>query len=190
MSLVIAVAYQKGITVIGDTRAKNSKTNMIISESCKKVIRVNNKVLIGFSGTLEPFQKIYQIFYQTEHEHINDFGVEDVANKLSLFAKSLYNDTKCNDNLQIVFAGINSNKKPALINALWRNNFKLDISIVDSNNIIYSVLNPDGFDFSNILEKELSCKSSIRKAIYNTIKYASIQSDTINNRPFGYQILC
>lgn len=190
MSIVIAVASAKGIIVVGDTRAINSESKQIVSESCKKVVRINENVLVGFTGTLDPFLAIYDAFKVMAKNTTKTCSLEYTANALSLLAKKYYKDTNSQDSLQMIFAGISEDNTSTLIRASYAENFELIIQKVSNlSDTQYAVLSPPGFNFADVFVKNIQKTPLVSKAIYNTIVYASQKTDTINSIPFGEQIL-
>lgn len=91
MSCVIEYADYRGVVFVGDGRAIDSDKN-IISESCKKVMRINDNVIYGYAGDLKTCLCIASILVLTLKRSmvpINEYKVDSVVSLVDSIALSL-----------------------------------------------------------------------------------------------------
>lgn len=155
MSLVLGIAFTDKALIISDGRVLNANTGIVVNEKFDKTRKINDNVILGFSGeTKFPLWLLGQ-FDNICNENIFRLKADHVANILCKIAKEGVNYRKNlkepnTINFQMIVAGKNSRDIMALYNFGVPTNFEVNEYIPTEKNFVYSVLYPDteGFDYS------------------------------------------
>ena len=192
MSLVLGVAFTNKAVIISDGRAINKST---ISENCDKTRKINNNVILGFSGELEFSLWLLEQFDNICNKDIFRLKADHIANILCRLAQEGINYRKnlkesVSTNFQMIVAGKNSKGIIGLYSFGVPTNFKIKEDIPVEKNFVYSVLFPDtkGFDYS--FEQIIAdCPNKRLEDCINLlyVKAAKID-DTINTNLFIKEI--
>lgn len=174
MSAVLSYANKDVAIIACDGRVVDDKNN-IISETHKKYIKVNDKVLVGYAGALSPCESIASLLSSTSnasllkqlsYEHIYDF----IRRYCTTFPKNtIYN---------FIITGIGENNQIAVSS----------VSYMGSSDIEY--ITGDRIYFQGIYPKEIYGEDPFKRYIYkqeplyamkSTINYCALRSPSVND---------
>lgn len=155
MSLILGIAFVNRALIISDGRAINASTGLVVDEKFDKTRKINDNVVLGFSGETEfPLWLLGQ-FENICKQDISKLKADHVANILCKIAQEGVNYRKglketISTNFQMIVAGENSKGIIGLYSFGVPTNFKIKEDIPGEKNFVYSVLFPDtkGFDYS------------------------------------------
>lgn len=158
MSLVLGITFTNRAMIISDGRVTNAKTNLIVDEKFDKTRKINDNVILGFSGETEfPLWLLGQ-FENICKQDISKLKADHVTNILCKIAQEGINYRKglkeaISTNFQMIVAGKNSKGIMALYNFGVPTNFEIKEYIPTAKNFVYSVLFPDTNGLNYSLEK-------------------------------------
>lgn len=155
MSLVLGIAFTNKALIISDGRVTNANTGLIVDEKFDKTRKINDNVILGFSGETEfPIWLLGQ-FDNICNKEILRLKSDYVADILCKIAQEGVNYRKnleqsVSTNFQMIVAGRSSKGIMGLYNFGVPTNFEIKEYIPTVKNFVYSVLFPDtkGLDCS------------------------------------------
>ncbi len=155
MSLVLGIAFTNKVLIISDGRAKNANTDLIVDEKFDKTRKINDNVVLGFSGETEFPQWLLEQFNNICNKEIFRLKADHVAGILCKIAQEGMSYRKnlkeyISTNFQMIVAGKSSKGIISLYNFGIPTNFAIKEYIPTTENFVYSVLFPDtkGLDYS------------------------------------------
>lgn len=158
MSLVLGITFTNRAMIISDGRVTNAKTNLIVDEKFDKTRKINDNVILGFSGETEfPLWLLGQ-FENICKQDISKLKADHVTNILCKIAQEGVNYRKglkeaISINFQMIVAGKTSKGIIALYNFGVPTNFEIKKYIPTAKNFVYSVLFPGTNGLNYSLEK-------------------------------------
>lgn len=191
MSLVLGMTFTNRAIIISDGRARNVINNSIINEKCDKTRKINDSVILGFSGELEVSLWLLEQFENIHKRNIPDLKSDDVAKILCNIAEEGVNyRKKLNKSnatyFQMIVTGLNSKKIMSLYSFGVPTSFKIKESIPTVHNFIYSILSPNGTDFGSVFEDGMKNHPGKDLEFYYRLLFskASEIDDSINTNLF------
>ena len=195
MSLVIGIVSTNSAIIVSDGRVINANTNSIVNENFDKTRKINENVILGFSGEtkfslwlLEQFENIYK-------KEISNLKADQVAEILCKVAKEGVNyrmglNESVSTKFQMIVSGVNHEGIMALYNFGVPTNFEISKVIPIAKSFIYSVLSPGTKDFGAIFEKIIEDFLGRELEYYINLLFfkASIIEDSINTNLFIKEI--
>ena len=111
MSLVIAaISKDNDIVVCGDGRALDVKTDEIVSENTRKVIKINSLLIIGYAGYMDKYKSLAKHLIEVFPER-NKWNVTDISKEALKYEQEHFNEE---GDLQFLVAGYEYNATPHL----------------------------------------------------------------------------
>lgn len=155
MSLILGIVFVNRALIISDGRVINANTGLVFDEKFDKTRKINDNVILGFSGETEfPLWLLGQ-FENICKQDISKLKADHVANILCKIAQEGVNYRKgltetISTNFQMIVAGKNSKGIMALYNFGVPTSFEIKEYIPAAKNLVYSVSFPDtkGLDYS------------------------------------------
>lgn len=158
MSLILGIVFINRAIIISDGRVKDASTDLVIDEKFDKTRKVNDNVILGFSGETEfPLWLLGQ-FDNVCNKDIFRLRADHVANILCKIAQEGVNYREnLKDpipiNFQMIVAGKNSKGIMALYNFGVPTNFEIKECTPTAKSFVYSILSPGTKDLDCSFEK-------------------------------------
>lgn len=195
MSLILGIAFTNRAIIISDGRVKDASTGLVIDEKFDKTRKVNDNVILGFSGEMEfPLWLLGQ-FDNVCNKDIFRLRADHVANILCKIAQEGVNYRENlkepkTTNFQMIVAGKNSRDIMALYNFGVPTNFQIKEYIPTAKTFVYSVLFPGTKDIGSIFEKVMAeyPNMELEDCINLLFFKASELDDSINTNLFIKEI--
>ena len=195
MSLVLGIVFTNKAMIISDGRVTNAKTNLIVDEKFDKTRKINDNVILGFSGETEFPRWLLGQFDNICNKEIFLLKADHVADILCKIAQEGVNYRKnleqsVSTNFQMIVAGRNSKGIMALYNFGVPTNFEIKEYIPSAKNFVYSVLFPDTNGLNYSLEKIIADYPNKRLEEYINLLFinAADIDDSINTNLFIKEI--
>ncbi|MCI8874318.1 MAG: hypothetical protein HFH51_16105 [Lachnospiraceae bacterium] len=158
MSLIIGIVFTNRAIVISDGRVKNARTDLVVDEKFDKTRKINDNVILGFSGDREFSLWLLELFKNVCKQDISKLKADHVANILCKIAQEGVNYRKnlkdpIPTDFQMIAAGKNSKGIMALYNFGVPTNFEIKEYIPTAKTFVYSILYPDTKGLHNAFEK-------------------------------------
>lgn len=174
MSVVLSYANKDVAIIACDGRVVDDKNN-IISETHKKYIKVNDKVLVGYAGELSPCESVVSLLSSTSHgDLIKQLSHENIHGFIKRYCESFPKNTIYN----FIITGIGENNQIAVSS----------VSYTGSSDIEY--ITGDRIYFQGIYPKEINGDDPFNRYIYmqepiyamkSTINYCALRSPSVND---------
>lgn len=195
MSLVLGIAFTDKTLIISDGRVKDASTNLVVDEKFDKTRKINDNVILGFSGETRFSQWLLGQFDNICNEDISRLKAEHVANILCKIAQEGANYRENlkepkTTHFQMIVAGKNSRGIMALYNFGVPTHFQIKECIPVANNFVYSVLYPDTRGLEYSFEKMITDYPNKRLTDYINLLFtkAADMNDSINTNLFIKEI--
>ncbi|WP_339216706.1 hypothetical protein [Ornithinibacillus sp. FSL M8-0202] len=177
MTLLAAFATDQFTVFVGDKRRTNVEDYNEYYDDMRKVFKINDRVIVGFSGDFEVTLDCLRYIVQLP---ILDFDVTRVAHELKIY---LAEKQKMDNELQqtVILSGIDSSENVAIITMNHDNSFELSEVIPDEGHFNWQLaladINPHEFiseSINTIIESdsELDLNRVIELA-KDTVSYVS-----------------
>ena len=187
MSFVIGCASETAAIIVSDGRSSASDGS-ISSEYYNKTRKINDHVILGFSGTTAPCEDALKYLTSTVILSMSsaDTVCDAIAGRLSTQTTTL---KKLKANFIII--GIGDEKK-MVVNLIQRNDSEVITQQVypSGNSTTVVTLSPDGVDGDQIAMKHLATANEITvtNALCNAVKEVARIDRTVNSHCFIQKI--
>lgn len=174
MSCVICMATDSIAFIAGDGRAKDLNSESIISENYRKVRRINQNVIVGFTGT----DNVCVGALNCLPDDCSVLSISEIAEILCLNARRIHCETGLSGS--IILAGV-ENGKIVLISFGRANNYQISKRVPDTEEILMDNLYPDNINndiFSRLYRERNGLE--LNKIIKDTFHEVTSLSDTVN----------
>ncbi|EOT24123.1 hypothetical protein C805_02335 [Eubacterium sp. 14-2] len=195
MSLIIGIVFTNRAIVISDGRVKNARTDLVVDEKFDKTRKINDNVILGFSGDREFSLWLLEQFENVCKQDISQLKADHVANIFCKIAQEGVDYRKnlkesLPTNFQMVVAGKNNKGIMALYNFGVPTNFEIKEYIPTAKTFVYSVLSPGTKDIDSIFEKVMTNYPGRELEDYINLLFskASDMDDSINTNLFMKEI--
>lgn len=195
MSLILGIVFTNRAIVISDGRVKNASTDLVVDEKFDKTRKINDNVILGFSGDREFSLWFLEQFGNFCKQDISKLKADHVANFLCKIAQKgvdYRNNLKesVSTDFQMIAAGKNSKGIMALYNFGVPTNFEIKEYIPTAKTFVYSVLSPGTKDIDSIFEKVMAECPNMELGDYINLLFfkASELDDSINTNLFMKEI--
>lgn len=195
MSLILGTVFKNRAIIVSDGRVKDSNTCLVVDEKFDKTRKINDNVILGFSGELEFSLWLLEQFENVCKQDISQLKADHVAN---IFCKITQEGVDYRKNLkeslptnfQMVVAGKNSKGIMALYNFGVSTNFEIKESTPTAKTFVYSVLSPATKGIDSIFEKIITDHPNKGLEDYINLLFskASDMDDSINTNLFMKEI--
>lgn len=173
MSVVLSYANKDIAIIACDGRVVDAYNN-IINESYKKYIRVNNSVILGYAGELQPCECVAKLLTNPENMgFIKSLSFEDVHNFIVQYCTTFPSGTRYG----FILLGIGRNHKIITSNITYYTSPQMQY--IDGNDIVYHALYPSELQKEDIFKNYLLIQDPIN-AIKSTIRYCAQRSPSVN----------
>lgn len=98
MTLITAIATQKFVSFVGDSRGMSTKDGSIVSENLEKIYKVNKKIIIAASGD--------RVFHDVVIPEISKFDLENV-DSCALSLHKVFSNNQTGKQFQLLIGGLN-----------------------------------------------------------------------------------
>lgn len=197
MSLVLATAMKEFIIFMSDGMVSIKKDNKVesLDENYKKLVRVNNKVCIGFAGSKEPCEEVISKLSQDDAERLS---LQDIFQIIYSNAKSVYSKwrTKYIDEeikILMMIGGISSENKIELKSFSSKENFIVNEYKPNNTDLCYLMLSPEDVNESiltnSILNNTPVSLENLQKSMEKCIEIVSESCEGVNNVKFTEVII-
>lgn len=195
MSLILGIVFTNRAIVISDGRVKNASTGLVVDEKFDKTRKINDNVILGFSGEREFSLGLLEQFENVCKQDISKLKADHAANILCKIAQEGVDYRKnlkesLPTNFQMVVAGKNNKGIMALYNFGVPTNFEIKEYIPTAKTFVYSVLSPGTKDIDSIFEKVMTNYPGRELEDYINLLFskASDMDDSINTNLFMKEI--
>ena len=195
MSLIIGIVFTNRAIVISDGRVKNARTDLVVDEKFDKTRKINDNVILGFSGDREFSLWLLEQFENVCKQDISQLKADHVANIFCKIAQEGVDYRKnlkesLPTNFQMVVAGKNNKGIMALYNFGVPTNFEIKEYIPTAKTFVYSVLSPGTKDIDSIFEKVMTNYPGRELEDYINLLFskASDMDDSINTNLFMKEV--
>ena len=176
MSVVISYASTRIAFIMSDGRVIDGENN-VVQEDFKKFVRLNNNVIVGFTGDLNACICVTGLLSNPKNrEIVSRMLVEDVYEFIRKYC------TTFDGNIKYGFTICGKSKRGTM--AMASMNWQQDsgISYVEGTESYYTTLYPEEANGSRVFEDNLKSLPPIAAAI-QTIKAISKVSHSVNDQP-------
>lgn len=174
MSAILTYANTRTAIIAGDSRKINKFTNEILSDTYKKIRKINNSIIIGFAGDASPCEKILESIINDKN--ISDYHPEDLAHKIEK------ESSEYPPNQKIMFTVCGIGKKKEIYAAIIAAHEKTYIYYPTESKPFYCILFPKEVPKNSDFYKEmLQSKKTPLEAMKATIKFCSTLSPSVND---------
>lgn len=195
MSLIIGIVFTNRAIVISDGRVKNARTDLVVDEKFDKTRKINDNVILGFSGDREFSLWLLEQFENVCKQDISQLKADHVANIFCKIAQEGVDYRKnlkesLPTNFQMVVAGKNNKGIMALYNFGVPTNFEIKEYIPTAKTFVYSVLSPGTKDIDSIFEKVMTNYPGRELEDYINLLFSKVSDmdDSINTNLFMKEI--
>lgn len=190
MSFVIGFATTDAAIIISDGRCTD-RSGRIITEHYNKTRRINNNVIIGFSGETILCEKAISSLntptsiLAVSCPSINNYTVEDVSNNICNYLKYLH--LPATRNCSFIVAGFNKSKCIELATFGIANGLNIRRLIPSTENLQYITLSPEGVNGNRIVYRQLTevRHRSIDDALKDAISEVALISRSVNSNYYS-----
>ena len=184
MSLILGYANKDNAMILSDGRAGE---NGSYSEHFNKTMKINNNIIMGFAGYVEPLEffinhLIQEMGDDRENDYIDDF--------LELI-EFLMDDKETQEKLRSAFLiiGRNTHGDMFTCNAGDVSNYKVEKHLVENVRISSIGGTIEGKIINEIFSKNIKNKAiPIQDCMINTIKEVATLDNSVNTNIFGQMI--
>lgn len=195
MSLILGIVFANRALIISDGRVKDAGTNLVVDEKFDKTRKINDNVILGFSGETKFSLWLLGQFDNICNKDVFRLKAEHVANILCKIAQEGVNYRENLEepkitNFQMIVAGKNSRGIMALYNFGVPTNLQIKECIPTAKTFVYSVLSPGTKDIGSVFEKVIADNPGMELEDYINLLFfkASELNDSINTNLFIKEI--
>lgn len=187
MSFVIGCASETAAIIVSDGRSSASDGS-ISSEDYNKTRKINDHVILGFSGTTAPCEDALKYLTSTVILSMSsaDTVCDAIAGRLST-----QNSTLKKMKANFIIIGIGDEKK-MVVNLIQRNDSEVITKQVypSEDNVTIVTLSPDGVDGNQVVNKYLVSKSvgNVETDLCNAVKEVAEINKSVNSHCFVQRI--
>lgn len=190
MSIVIGFVSKNEAILMSDGLVLNNSTREIVDENCSKIQRINDNVVVGYTGINEFGKCVLENFFKLFGDDVKSITTEYATSVLCHIAKEIETAIDTPLPFQMLVAGLNSSNDITLSSFGKSTDFKITTYVATEESSFYAALTPDSLSERDVAGEFLSNgKICIRDRMKNCIKYVSTIDDTVNDTIFELSIM-
>lgn len=189
MSFIMAIADSKNAIFISDGRVTKLEGNkcVIVEENYKKILKVNKRMCIGYSGCTETCKEVISELKKYDYNKLVDLElVFKILYKKSKQVCSMYNKNDTGYKLNLVIGGTTKENEIKLISFGSKKNFAYEVLSPQKGDLKYCYLSSplSKIDDGKIKQSILNNKSNLAKGLKECVEYVAKSDISVNTNMF------